>query len=150
MNVAALLKMKGTRVVTTRRESSIQGLMRRMSQERIGAVIVTGPGDERIVGIISERDIVRGLAEHGAVVLGMRVSDLMTHTVKTCTLKDSIKHVMTVMTRGRFRHLPVVDGHRLCGIVSIGDVVGFRLEEMELEVNVLRDACIAGRVALAS
>jgi len=150
MNVAALLKMKGSRVVTTRRESSIQTLMRRMTLERIGAVIVTGLGDERIVGIISERDIVRGLTEYGAAVRNMRVSDLMTHTVKTCTPEDSMKHVMTVMTRGQFRHLPVVDEHGLCAIVSIGDVVKFRLEEMELEVNVLRDACMAGRMALAS
>ncbi len=150
MNVAALLKAKGSRVVTTRRESSIQTLLRRMALERIGALIVTGPGDERIVGIISERDIVRGLAEHGAAVLNMRVSDLMTHTVKTCAPHDSMKHVMTVMTRGRIRHLPVVDGSGLCGIVSIGDVVKYRLEEMELEVNVLRDACMVGRVALAS
>jgi CBS domain-containing protein len=121
-----------------------------MALERIGALIVTGPGDERIVGIISERDIVRGMAEHGVAVLNMRVSGLMTYAVKTCAPHDSLKHVMVVMTLGRIRHLPVVDGSRLCGMVSIGDVVKNRLQEMELEVNVLRDACLAGRVALAS
>jgi len=150
MDVAALLKAKGSRVVTTRGGSPIQTVMHRMTLERIGAAVVTGPGDERIVGIISERDIVRGMAEHGATVLSMRVSDLMTHAVKTCAPQDSMKHVMAVMTLGRIRHLPVVDGSKLCGIVSIGDVVKNRLEEMELEANVLRDACMAGRVALAS
>ncbi len=150
MNVAALLKAKGSQVVTTRRESSIQMLMCKMTLQRIGALVVTGPGDERIVGIISERDIVRGLAEHGTAVLNMRVSDLMTHTVKTCAPQNSMNHVMAVMTRGRIRHLPVVEGRGLRGIVSIGDVVKCRLEEMELEVNVLRDACMVGRAALAS
>lgn len=150
MNVAAILKAKGSRVVTTRSALSIQTVMRRMTVERIGALIVTGPGDERIVGVISERDIVRGLAEYGAAVMTMRVSDLMTHAVEICAPQDSVKHVMAVMTRGRIRHLPVVDGRGLCGIVSIGDVVKYRLEEMALEVGVLRDAYMAGRVALAS
>lgn len=150
MNVAALLKAKGTRVVTTRSETPIQTVMHRLTLERIGAAVVTGPGDERIIGIISERDIVRGMAEHGVAVLSMRVSGLMTHSIKTCAPHDSIKHVMAVMTLSRIRHLPVVDGTALRGIVSIGDVVKYRLEEMELEVNVLREACMAGRVALAS
>ncbi len=150
MNVAALLTVKGRRVVTTRREISIQTLMRKMTLERIGALIVTGPGGERIAGIISERDIVRGLAEHGPAVLNMRASELMTQTVKTCAPQDSVKHVMAVMTRARIRHLPVVEEGGLRGIVSIGDVVKYRLEEMKLEVDVLRDTCMAGRVALAS
>ncbi len=150
MNVATLLKTKGNRVVTIRVESPIQTVMHRMAIEQIGALVVTGPGDERIVGIVSERDIVRGLAERGAAVMNLRVADLMTHKVRTCALQDSVKHIMAVMTRGRIRHLPVVDGHKLCGIVSIGDVVKNRLEEMTLEVDVLRDAYMAGRVALAS
>jgi len=150
MNVATLLKAKGNRVVTTHGESTIQTLTHRMTLERIGALVVTSPGDERIIGIISERDVVRGLSEHGVAVLKMRVSDLMTRSVKTCRPQDGIKHVMAVMTRGRIRHLPVVDGSGLGGMISIGDVVKYRLEEMELEVNVLRDACITGRAALAS
>lgn len=150
MNVATILNAKGNRVVTARRESPIQTIMRRMALERIGAVVVTGPGDDRIVGIVSERDIVRGLVEYGTALQTMRVADLMTDAVRTCTPGDSIKQVMAVMTRSRIRHLPVVGDRGLCGIISIGDVVKYRLEEMELEVNVLRDACIAGRFAVAS
>ena len=150
MNVAALLKAKGSRVVTVRRGAPIQTLLNRMALERIGALVVTKLSDEEIIGIISERDIVHGLADYGAAILSMQVSDLMTHTVKTCTPQDSMKHVMAVMTGSRVRHLPVVDGSGLCGIVSIGDIVKYRLEEMELEVNVLRDACAIGRAALAS
>ncbi len=80
----------------------------------------------------------------------MRVADIMTRSVRTCTPQDSVKHVMTVMTHSRIRHLPVIDDGRLCGIISIGDVVKNRLREKELEVNVLRDTRITARSALAS
>ncbi|MFQ5773358.1 MAG: CBS domain-containing protein [Kiloniellaceae bacterium] len=150
MNVATLLKAKGSRVVTTRPEITIQTIIRRMKLEGIGAVVVVDSADDRIVGIISERDIARALTEHGADLLRMRVADIMTRSVRTCAPHDGIKHVMTVMTRSRIRHLPVIDERRLCGIISIGDVVKYRLEEMELEANVLRDAYITCRSAVAS
>jgi CBS domain-containing protein len=142
MNVAALVNAKGSRVVTTRRETPVEALVHRMTAERIGAVVVTRRNDDRIEGMISERDIIRGLAENGPAVLTMRAADLMTRAVRTCAPTDSIKHIMAIMTRSRIRHLPVVQEHRLCGIVSIGDVVKYRLEVMELEINVLRDLCI--------
>jgi CBS domain-containing protein len=105
--------------------------------------VVSEDGDH-VVGIISERDVVRGLAEHGAELLDMKVADLMTKNVKTCSPEDDLKHVMTEMTRSRIRHLPVTEDGRMCGIVSIGDVVKTRLDELETETNVLRDY-IVGR-----
>ncbi len=145
MNVAELLNAKGNRIVTTRRQSSIQTIMHRMALERIGAIVVTGTGGDRIVGIISERDIARGLAEHGTELLTMHAVDLMTHSVRTCAPQDGVKQVMALMTLSRIRHLPVTDDRGLCGIISIGDVVKYRLEETNHEVNALRDSCIAGR-----
>ena len=150
MDVQGLLKAKGDGVVTTYRGATIQTIARRMTREGIGAIVVVDPADDRVAGIISERDIARALSEHGAELLEMRVAAVMTRSVRTCTPQDSVKHVMTIMTHGRIRHLPVIDRHRLCGIISIGDVVKSRLQERELEVNVLRDTCITTRSALAS
>ena len=113
-----------------------------MKLKGIGALVVSEDGSQ-VAGIISERDIVRGLVDHGHELLDVRVSDLMTRTVKTCTMDANIKDIMAVMTRSRFRHLPVVEESRLVGIISIGDVVKNRLEEVELEADVLRDAYIA-------
>ncbi len=150
MNVQGLLKTKGDMVGTTYPEMTIQTIARRMTIEGIGAIVVVNSADDRIAGIISERDISRALSEHGVELLKMHVADVMTPSVRTCTPRDSVQHVMTVMTRSRIRHLPVIDDGRLCGIISIGDVVKNRLREKELEVNVLRDTCITARSALAS
>ena len=150
MDVQGLLKVKGDRVVTTYPEATIQTIAGRMTREGIGAIVVVSPADDRIAGIISERDIARALSEHGAELLKLHVADVMTRSVRTCTPQDSVKHVMTVMTHNRIRHLPIIDDRRLCGIISIGDVVKNRLQEKELEVNVLRDTCITARSALAS
>ncbi len=150
MNVQGLLKTKGDRVATTYPEMTIQTIARRMTVEGIGAIVVLHSADDRIAGIISERDIARALGEHGAKLLKMRVADVMTTSVRICIPRDSVKHVMTVMTHSRIRHLPVIDDGGLCGIISIGDVVKNRLREKELEVNVLRDTCITARSALAS
>ena len=84
-----------------------------------------------------------GLADHGPAILDRQVADLMTRPVHSCSLDDSVKHLMSEMTRKRIRHLPVIDNGVLCGIVSIGDVVKNRLDEVEMEANVLRDAYIA-------
>ncbi len=142
MKVSDILGSKGNAVATIRPEAKISTVVRRLKLEGIGAMVVS-EDSVQVVGIISERDIVRGLVEDGADLLERRVLDLMTSPVKTCTLDANIKEIMAVMTRSRIRHLPVVEVSRLVGIVSIGDVVKNRLEEVELEADVLRDAYIA-------
>jgi CBS domain-containing protein len=142
MKVSDILGSKGNAVATIRPEAKISTVVRRLKLEGIGAMVVS-EDSVQVVGIISERDIVRGLVEDGADLLEKRVLDLMTSPVKTCTLDANIKEIMAVMTRSRIRHLPVVEDSRLVGIISIGDVVKNRLEEVELEADVLRDAYIA-------
>ena len=143
MKVQAMLSAKGNEVATTLPENVISTVIRKLKLEGVGALVVSEDGDH-VVGIISERDVVRGLAEHGAELLDMQVADLMTRNVKTCSPEDDLKHVMTEMTRSRIRHLPVTEEGRLCGIVSIGDVVKTRLDELETETSALRDY-IVGR-----
>lgn len=142
MKVRDILGAKGSDVATMRSEAAISTVVRRLKLEGIGAIVIS-EDESQVVGIISERDIVRGLADYGSELLEKRVIDLMTSPVKTCTLDSNIKDIMEVMTRTRVRHLPVLDGGRLVGIISIGDVVKNRLEEVELEADVLRDAYIA-------
>lgn len=144
MDVNGILRAKGARVVTIEPDETVETLVRGLREERIGAMVVSRDG-RTIDGIVSERDVVRALAERGATVLGDRVADIMTTSVATCAPNDPVKHVMSEMTRRRIRHLPVVDGGVLAGLVSIGDVVKNRLEEMETEANVLREAYLAGR-----
>jgi CBS domain-containing protein len=143
MKVQAMLSAKGNKVATTLPETVISTVIRMLKLEGVGALVVSEDGDH-VVGIISERDVVRGLAEHGGELLDMQVADLMTQNVKTCSPEDDLKHIMTEMTRSRIRHLPVTEDGRLCGIVSIGDVVKTRLDELETETSVLRDY-IVGR-----
>ena len=142
MKVEGILRSKGAKVVTVRPDASLASLVQKLREEQIGAVVVTEDG-RSVLGIISERDVVRGLAEHGPRILEMAVSDLMTRTVFSCAQDDTVKHLMSEMTRKRIRHLPVLADGVLCGIVSIGDVVKNRLDELEMETNVLRDAYIA-------
>jgi CBS domain-containing protein len=143
MKVAAMLALKGGKVATTRPDAPIATVIRILNLENIGALIVTEESGH-IAGIISERDIVRALVDRGGTLLETHVSELMTRTVKTTTPDANIKDVMAEMTRSRVRHLPVVEDGRLTGIVSIGDVVKNRLEELETETSVLRDY-IVGR-----
>jgi CBS domain-containing protein len=142
MHVSDILRAKGTKVVTVRPDQSIAHCAQRLRLERIGAMIVSASG-ATVEGIISERDIVYGLAVHGAAVMTMTVADLMTKNVVTCGPDDTISHVSRVMTQRRIRHLPVMDEQRLAGIVSVGDVVKHRLDELELETNVLRDYAVS-------
>lgn len=143
MHVAEILKTKGNKVVTVRPDLGIEHLAQRLKLEGIGAAVVSASGTT-VDGIISERDIVRALADYGAGGLAEKTAaDLMTRAVVTCTPDDTISHVSKVMTRRRIRHLPVVDDGRLAGIVSIGDVVRHRLDELELETNVLRDYAVS-------
>ena len=138
MSVAMILKAKGTHVETTRPDTTLYTVVWELKLKGIGALVVTEDG-ATVLGMVSERDVVRGLAEHGTTLLSSSVSQLMTSPAVTCSPEESITTVMARMTHRRARHLPVVEGGRLCGIVSIGDVVKYRLDELELEANVLRD-----------
>jgi CBS domain-containing protein len=142
MKVEDILKAKSHRVATMRPESAIDTVIHRMRLDRIGAIVISSDGST-IEGILSERDIVYGLVEHGAGLLKMTAAHVMTHEVITCRLQDTIKDVMSKMTHRRIRHVPVLENGELAGIVSIGDVVKHRLEEAELESTVLREAYIA-------
>jgi len=142
MKVAEILKSKGTKVVTMRPGSTIDTVVHRMRLERIGAVIIS-PDGKSILGVLSERDILHALAEHGADLLRVKAQDLMTREVVTCSREDALQSVMVKMTQRRIRHLPVVEQGQLVGIVSIGDAVKSRLEEVELEASVLRDSYLA-------
>lgn len=146
MKARHILDKKGRRVVTIRADASIETAIHRLALERIGALVVSEDG-EIVEGIVSERDILHALAREGGAILGpgRQVAEIMTRAVRTCGPEDSVKHLMDTMTRYRVRHLPVVEDGRLIGLVSIGDVVKNRLEEMELETNVLRDVVLAAR-----
>lgn len=142
MKVQDILKAKGYKVATMRPEAAIETVIRRLRLDHIGAVVISSDGST-IEGILSERDIVYGLVEHGAGLLKMTAADIMTHEVTTCAPQDGIRDVMAKMTHRRIRHVPVLESGGLAGIVSIGDIVKHRLEEVELEANVLREAYIA-------
>ena len=141
MTVEAILKHKGTRVSTIGRDATVAAAAQRLNLDRIGALVVTE--GSRVIGILSERDIVSGVARHGPLGLETRVEELMTWPIITCSRAQGIKEVMALMTRHRIRHLPVVEDEALLGIVSIGDVVKHRLEELEMETGVLHDLMIA-------
>ena len=141
MKVRTILDTKGRHVVTIRPDASVSTAVHRLVLERIGTLVVSEDG-HKVAGIISERDIIQALAKSGPDLLtsGRRVAELMEHNVITCTPDDTVQQVMAEMTRRRVRHLPVIEGGGLVGIISIGDVVKSRLEEVELEANVLREA----------
>ncbi|HSF96934.1 MAG TPA: CBS domain-containing protein [Thermohalobaculum sp.] len=143
MKVAEILKQKGGDVVTVRPTETIATFSHRLRMARIGAMVVVGEGG-RMEGVISERDVVHGLAEHGARCLELTVADLMTRRVVTCAPGDNIARIARVMTESRIRHIPVLDGGKLAGMVSVGDVVKNRMDEMSLEASVLRDIATAG------
>ena len=138
MTVKAILSAKGSGVDTIEPNTNVAAAAKRLAERRIGALVVTG-ADHRIVGILSERDIVQELAVRGAAALDMPLTDVMTRKVMTCGPSDTVSSLMERMTQGKFRHLPVVEQGRLIGIVSIGDVVKHRLEQMEREQSALRD-----------
>jgi CBS domain-containing protein len=138
MYVADILKTKGSNVITVRADLRILHIAQRLRMERIGALVVSESGTT-VDGIISERDIAHGLAEHGAEILMRTAADLMTKAVVTCSPSDTIAQVEKAMTERRIRHMPVTEGKKLVGIISIGDVVKHRLDELELEANVMRN-----------
>ena len=137
MTVASILAAKGRIVATTNATRTIGEAVDELAERRIGALVVVD-GVDRVVGIISERDIVKALARTGARVLADPVGTIMTRDVVTCAETETVIGVMTRMTRGRFRHLPVGKGGRLAGIISIGDVVKERIGEVEREADEMR------------
>ena len=143
MKVQNIIGEKGQEVATIRSESTVSTAANLLKLKGIGALVVSEDGTQ-VAGILSERDIVRGLVDHGHELLDMRVADLMTRTVKTTGMTADITDVMSEMTRSRIRHLPVLEKGALVGIISIGDVVKNRLGELETETSVLRDF-IVGR-----
>lgn len=138
MHVKFILKNKGTAVETVRPDATIGDATDRLRSKRIGALVVSANGTT-VNGILSERDIVTGLANYGASLLDRRVDSHMTKDVKTCSMEDSVNSVMELMTDRRIRHVPVIQDGLLAGIVSIGDAVKNRLHELENEASSLRD-----------
>lgn len=134
MAVAHILKVKGRNVVTARPDDAIEGVVNDLAVNKIGAIVVTD-GDGVIKGIVSERDVVRHLALEGAKLLQKKVSTIMTADVHTCRDGDSEQELMALMTARRIRHLPVVHGGKLAGMISIGDVVKHRIEAIEREAE---------------
>jgi CBS domain-containing protein len=137
MTVRAILDTKGHQVQSVDPDAKLSAAIKILSERRIGAVLVLNQG--RIEGILSERDIVRVLGERGAAVLDEPVSVTMTRKVVSCREKDTLSEIMETMTRGKFRHLPVVEDNKVVGLISIGDVVKWRVGEYEREQEALRD-----------
>ena len=138
MNVEHILRSKGRTVVSIESNRTLGEAARLLSERKIGAILV-GDAFRPVLGILSERDIVRAVAARGAAALDEPVSSVMTEKVVTCTGASAIQEVMEIMTDGKFRHVPVVEGGKLVGIISIGDVVKNRLAEMEAESQAMRE-----------
>jgi CBS domain-containing protein len=138
MNVAHILSVKGRDVITTQPHRTLSEASFLLAERGIGAVVVAG-ADGEVLGILSERDIVRAIAHAGAAALGDAVTRHMTTRVVTATIETSIDHLMEEMTQGRFRHVPVIENGRLAGLVSIGDVVKWHVEAIETEHRALRE-----------
>ncbi|MDO8289095.1 MAG: CBS domain-containing protein [Parvibaculum sp.] len=136
MNVATILKAKGADVETVGPDITLGEVARLLSAKRIGAVLVLE--GEHLIGILSERDVIKSIGVAGSEALDRRVREVMTSRIVTCDLNDSVDLLMDMMTEGRFRHLPVVAEGRLVGIISIGDVVKHRMAETVMETEALR------------
>lgn len=136
MRIADVLRNKGAAVATITPETSVSGLLTELSVHNIGAMVVVSP--DGVIGIVSERDIVRALQQRGADLLRLPVSEIMTTFVATCTPTDTVDSLSALMTTKRVRHIPVIEDGRLTGIVSIGDVVKTRMEELEAQQEQLQ------------
>jgi CBS domain-containing protein len=137
MTVRAILDTKGHQIQSVEPDSKLSAVVKTLGERKIGALLVMEAG--RIEGILSERDIVRVLGERGAGVLDEPVSAVMTRRVVSCKPSDTVSAIMEMMTLGKFRHLPVIDDGRVVGLISIGDVVKWRVQEYELEQEALRE-----------
>jgi CBS domain-containing protein len=142
MKVEAVLVAKGREVASINPSATLATVAQRLRLEGIGSLVVLEEG--KLAGMISERDVVHAFAAHRAEAAELKVADLMARDLVTCRPEDSLTRVLGLMTRHRVRHLPVLEGGRLVGLISIGDAVKHRLDELELEAAVLRDAYIAG------
>ena len=138
MTVRAILRTKGSAIVTVGPRDTLQAVAQLLKAHRIGAVVVVENGD-RPIGIVSERDIVNALANFGKAALDKTADDVMSRNLLTCTHDDGIEKLLTLMTNRRVRHLPVVESGRLAGIISIGDLVKLKLDKATTEVGQLRD-----------
>jgi len=143
MQVRNILRHKGRDVVTTESDATLSEAACLLAHRRIGAVVVMDR-EGAVAGILSERDIVRAIATHSVAALGQSVGRHMTRAVSTCSESDTVDELMETMTHGRFRHMPVVEDDRLCGIVSIGDVVKTCIAETTREAQSLREYIAAG------
>ena len=141
MKVESILEEKGTEVAKISPEATIKRAADWLRAKNVGALVVSS--NDTVVGLISERDVVRALAQYGEPVGSMQVKEIMTHGLITASPGDDVTHLMHLMTRHRVRHIPVLRNGKLAGIVSIGDIVKHRLDDLELEASVLRDAYIA-------
>lgn len=144
MIVADILRKKGRAVMTIRPNETICSVARRFRQEGVGALVVTADG-EALDGLITERDVSNGLARFGGDVHSLLASALMTANVVTCSPRDRIVDIARTMTERHLRHLPVTENRCVIGLVSIGDVLKLRLDEVQLEAHVLRDIALASR-----
>ena len=143
MSVESILRKKGTDVATIAPDVSVKRAADWLRIKNIGALVVTR--GNAVLGLISEREIVHAISRYGETATSMPVSEIMRHGVITISPAETVSHAMNVMTRHRVRHMPVVHDGKLAGIISIGDVVKHRLDDLELETNVLRDSRIAAR-----
>ena len=143
MTIETILCQKGTDVATIEPEASIRRAADWLRAKNIGALVVTS--GKAVLGLISEREIVHAFSRHGETAASMPVRDIMQYGVITVSPEESVNRVMKLMTRHRMRHIPVLRDGKLAGIISIGDVVKYRVNDLELETNVLRDVCIAAR-----
>ncbi|MEF2551294.1 CBS domain-containing protein [Aurantimonas sp. A2-1-M11] len=143
MNVRDILEAKGRNVITLKPEATLEEAMQVLAGRRIGAIVLTDDADG-VAGIVSERDVVRVLGTIGVSALSESIGQMMTANVRTCTEDTTVNEAMEMMTTGRFRHLPVCQNGRLIGIISIGDVVKQRIEEVEREALQMREYIAAG------
>ncbi|MEX2206447.1 MAG: CBS domain-containing protein [Myxococcota bacterium] len=139
MNVGSILRSKGTHVETASTGTTLRDAAMRLADKKIGSLVILDEANKRVVGVLAERDLVRAFAERGTVAFGLPVKAILTGTPATCTPDDSVDKVLTEMTRRRTRHLPVMSAGVLIGIVSLGDAVKRRLDNLQLELGVLRD-----------
>ena len=137
MTVRSILNTKGHQIMSVAPDAKLAAAVKLLGEKKIGAVLVMD--QSRLEGILSERDIVRVLGERGAAVLEEPVSQVMTRKVVSCKETDTVAELMEMMTTGKFRHLPVVDNNRVVGLISIGDIVKWRVREYESEQEALRD-----------
>jgi CBS domain-containing protein len=137
MTVRSILNTKGHQIMSVEPDAKLAAAVKLLGEKKIGAVLVMN--QSRLEGILSERDIVRVLGERGAGVLDEPVSAVMTRKVVSCTQSDTVAAIMEMMTLGKFRHLPVLEGDKVVGLISIGDVVKWRVREYEHEQEALRD-----------